>query len=278
MRITLAAAAVFCLTATCPDFARAQMPAGRSRSLAAADQPQLALPGVRPITDFTNAQGTTSFFYPPAPDYAIGMTTATCTVPHCPGRIAVVDYAGGANRYLRSQGYPSLGTNVEGSIVEVPLSDGRAQVTVVLHTTNAVTFASKWDASTGLDAPPGQSAQNNTRLFGYTVSQILEDPRHNHPALAESHLVLVFKNTAPRAPMPDLVKWLALGMADSRLELDSLYFDANAAGTLHAAANLGPEGTAGRCIVSQFALFTGPVQGPDGGFFTEIVDLHPTGN
>ena len=31
-----------------------------------------------------------------------------------------------------------------------------------------------------------QSAQNNTRLFGYTVSEILQDPHHNHPALAES--------------------------------------------------------------------------------------------
>jgi hypothetical protein len=204
------------------------------------------------------------------------MTTATCTVPHCPGRIAVVDYAGGANRYLASQGYKSLGTSVEGSIVEVPLSDGRAQVTVVLHTTNALTFASTWDASR--EAPPNQTAQNNKRLFGYTVSELLQDPHHNHPALAESHLILVFKNTAPLAPMPDLVKWLALGVADPRLEIDSLYFDANAEGVIHAAANLGPEGTAGRCIVSQFALFTGPVQGPDGGFFTEVVDLRPTGN
>src|SRR5215471_8666791 len=98
--------------------------------------PTSSLPRVRPITDFTDAQGTTSHFYPPAPDYAIGMTTATCTVPHCPGRIAVVDYTGGANRYLTNRGYPSLGTNVEGSITEIPLSDGRAQVTVVLHTRN----------------------------------------------------------------------------------------------------------------------------------------------
>ena len=78
--------------------------------------------------------------------------------------------------------------------------------------------------------------------------------------------------------MPDLVKWLALGMADPRLEIDSLYFDANAAGTLHAAADLGPEGTAGRCIVAQFALFTGPVRVRTEVSSPKSSDLHPTGN
>jgi hypothetical protein len=197
------------------------------------------------------------------------MTTATCTGKDC-ARIAVVDYAGGANLYLMSRGYPSLGTQTDGSIVEIPLPDGRAEVTVVLHTTNALTFVSKWDASS-------QSAQENTRLFGNTVNDFIQDPHGHRLAVGESHLVLVFKNTAPGAPMPDLVKWLALGQGDPRLAIDSLYFDANAGGTLHAAANLGPEGTPGRCVVSQFALFSGPVQGPDGGFFTEIVDLLPTG-
>jgi hypothetical protein len=91
-------------------------------------------------------------------------------------------------------------------------------------------------------------------------------------------MVLVFKNTRPGDPMPDLVKWLALGIADPRLSLDSLYFDTNATGVLHAKAGLGPEGTPGRCIVSEFAVFTGPVQGPDFGFFTEVVDLHPRGH
>jgi hypothetical protein len=188
----------------------------------------------------------------------------------------VVDYAGGANRYLTSHGYPSLGTQMEGSIVEIPLSDGRAEVTVVLHTKNALTFASTWDASSA--APPDQSAQTNTRLFGNTVNDFIQDPHGHRLAVGESHLVLVFKNIAPGAPMPDLVKWLALGQADPSLAIDSLYFDANATGTLHAAANLGPEGTPGRCVVSQFALFSGPVQGPDFGFFTEIVDLLPTGH
>jgi hypothetical protein len=165
---------------------------------------------------------------------------------------------------------------MEGSIVEIPLSDGRAEVTVVLHTKNALTFASTWDASSA--APPDQSAQTNTRLFGNTVNDFIQDPHGHRLAVGESHLVLVFKNIAPGAPMPDLVKWLALGQADPSLAIDSLYFDANATGTLHAAANLGPEGTPGRCVVSQFALFSGPVQGPDFGFFTEIVDLLPTGH
>jgi hypothetical protein len=165
---------------------------------------------------------------------------------------------------------------VEGSIVEVPLSDGRAEVTVVLHTTNSLSFASKWDASSA--APAGQSAQLNERLFGYTPAEILGDPHHNRPALGESHMVLVFKNTAPGAPMPDLVQWFNFGPQAPGQALDSLYFDTKASGTLHAAANQGPEGTPGTLVVNQFGILTGPVQGPDAGFFTEVVDLHPAGH
>jgi hypothetical protein len=61
-------------------------------TVASADQVH-AQPAIqRPITDFTSAQGTTSVFLFPVPDYAIGLsTTSTCIPPQCPGRIAVVD-------------------------------------------------------------------------------------------------------------------------------------------------------------------------------------------
>jgi len=185
----------------------------------------------------------------------------------------VVDYAGGGNRYLMSRGFPSLGTTVDGGILERPLPDGRAEVTVTLHTRNALTFASTWNPL--LPSPP-QGAGSNPRLFGSTPTEVLAG---EPPALGESHLVVTFKNPAPGAPMPDLVSWLALGNPSPQ-ELVSLYFHANATGVLHELAHLGPEGSSGRCVVSQTGvLFRGPFKGATSdGFPVERVDLHAIGH
>ena len=226
----------------------------------------------RPITDFTNAQGTTSVFGP-TPDYAIGFSTsATCIPPQCDGRIAVVDYPGGGNRYLISHGYPSLGTTISGDILERPLADGRAEVTVTLHTTNALTFVSTWNP---LLVSPPQSATTNPRLFGSTPTEVLAGGK---PALADSHLVLTFKNPSPGAAMPDVVAWLALGNPAPQ-ELVSLYFDSTALGTLHALAGLGPEDTPGKCVITETGvLFRGTFKGATSdGFPVESVDLHAIG-
>src|SRR5215510_4082499 len=88
----------------------------------------------RPITDFTNAQVLG----------AIGMTTpSTCIPPQCAGRLASFDYPGLADRVLSTLGRP-LGTTIDGSITERLLPDGRADVQVVLHTTNALSWVSTW--------------------------------------------------------------------------------------------------------------------------------------
>ena len=189
--------------------------------------------GQRPIEDFIQAQGTTSVFYrgpyaPGLPDYAVGFTTAPCPGEFCQyatSRIGVVDYAGGANKYLERHGYGSLNTQTDGSITERLLPDGRAEITVVLHTTNALTFASTWDYS--LPSPP-ESAETNVRLFGSSVQDLLRYPSRR-PALGDSDLILIFKNPALGAPMPDLVKLFAFG-GYPNLELTSLYLSVNAAG------------------------------------------------
>jgi hypothetical protein len=205
--------------------------------------------GQRPIGDFIDAQGTTAVFLqgpyaPGLPDYAVGFTTANCPGEFCQyptSRIAVVDYAGGANKYLEKHGLGSLGTKTDGSITERLLPDGRAEVTVVLHTTNALTFASTWDPSYSLPSPP-QSAETNIRLFGSSVQDLLHYPSRR-PALGDSDLIMIFKNPTLGAPMPDLVKLFAFG-AYPNLELTLLYFSVNSTGPL-------PSGTSGKSTVLQ---------------------------
>jgi hypothetical protein len=183
-------------------------------------------------------------YAPGLPDYAVGFTTANCPGEFCQyptSRIAVVDYAGGANKYLEKHGLGSLGTKTDGSITERLLPDGRAEVTVVLHTTNALTFASTWDPSYSLPSPP-QSAETNIRLFGSSVQDLLHYPSRR-PALGDSDLIMIFKNPTLGAPMPDLVKLFAFG-AYPNLELTLLYFSVNSTGPL-------PSGTSGKSTVLQ---------------------------
>jgi hypothetical protein len=235
--------------------------------------------GQRPIEDFLKAQGTTSSFYrtayaPDLTDYAVGFSSAPCPGQFCQyptSRIAVVDYAGGADKYLQKNGRGPLNTKTDGSITERVLPDGRAEVTIVLHTENALTFASTWDYS--LPMPP-QSAETNTRLFGSSVSDLLRDPSRR-PSLASSDLVMIYRSPKPGAPMPDLVQMFAFG-AYPTLELISLYFSVNADGTL-------PNGTPAKCNVLQHGVFPPPMlingvpSGPifllDGGFISEFVDI-----
>lgn len=213
------------------------------------------------IDDFINAQGSTpnpaySFafyatpFAPHLPNYAVGFTTATCPGPFCQyqdgSRIAVVDYAGGANDYLKKHGYSSLNTKTDGSVTQRPLPDGRVEVTVVLHTQNALTFISKWDPN---GASPPQSAESNTRLFGSSVSELLHF-KTDRPALADSLLVMVFKQP-PNSPLPDLVKLFGFG-AYPDLELVSFYISVNATGTL-------PNGSKATSRILQQGVFPPPL-------------------
>jgi len=245
--------------------------------------------GQSSIQDFINAQGSTpdsafSFgfyqtpFAPKLPNYAVGFTTTNCPSDFCQyqdgSRIAVVDYADGANNYLKKHRYSSLNTQTDGSVTQRPLPDGRVEITVVLHTQNALTFISRWDPN---GASPPQNAETNTRLFGSSVSDLLHF-RTNRPALADSLLVMVFKQP-PNRPLPDLVKLFAFG-AYPYLELVSVYFSVNATGTL-------PNGSKATSRILQQGEFPPPllIKGKltdpvplliDGGWVSEFVDITPT--
>lgn len=214
----------------------------------------------RPISDFLDEQGTTMVFNTPVPDQ-IGWANNPPTL------FALFDYAGLADEYL--QGFDIfLGTQIAGSVTERPLKDGRAEVTVILHTKRALTWA----------ADPDPDPNTTTPSFGYRAAEIAADSS-KVPALGESHLQVVFKNTMPGADFPDLVDAFILGNAASGQELVYIAFRGTATGPLRLPAGLGPEGTPGRCFVVQTGvLFRGPFMGATAdGFPAELVELRRIG-
>lgn len=96
----------------------------------------------RPLSHFLDNQGTLNnppLFFPGVKDY-VGWTDNNPQTT-----FALVDYAGLANKYIKNQTGHSVGTKVNGFIIECALSDGRAQVTVNIITTKALGFAQSID-------------------------------------------------------------------------------------------------------------------------------------
>jgi len=214
---------------------------------------------VRPLSDFTSTQGTTNIFIPPVPDF-IGWGD---NPPH---QFASVDYAGLAAAWLVANGGPNLGTQVQGNVIERPLSDGRALVSVVLRTTGANSWVSP---------NPGDFA-NDPLQFGYRAQDILANSSLS-PALSNCTLNVTFKNTAPGAPLPDLVNAFILGNTAPGQELRTLSFRSDGDGPLHAAFGVA-EGTPGHLTVTETGLFmTGFHGATSDAFPVERVDLHPLG-
>lgn len=210
----------------------------------ASADPTLTLATQRPLSDFISTQGSTNIFIPPLPDF-IGWTNNN------PQTLFVsVDYTGLGASYLASHGGPSLGTQVSGTVSERPLADGRAQVSVNLHTDRALTWAIPL---------PANDLATDPLYFGYRGTDLLADPSLN-PALSSSDLQAVFINTAPGAPLPDLVTAFILGEALPGQELVMLAFRSRGPGRLRAPFGV-PDGTPGRCTVVNTGLFQTPFKG-----------------
>ncbi len=198
----------------------------------------------RPISDFVNAQGLTTYFVPPALDF-MGWYAVTDNGV----LLASVDYAGLSDRYLNG----ALGTTFSGTVIERPLPDGRARVTVNLHTRSTLVYI--------LDGTTGGFA-DATLLFGNRTHDVANGAA---PALGDVHFEFEFINTEPGAPLPDIM-WAQYGLWLPDLPLlppgypwpgfdyISIRINATADGPLHEAAGLGPEGTPGHGKVVQVNL------------------------
>jgi hypothetical protein len=234
---------------------------------------QAAKASTRPIEDFVSVQGTFCFpdgsggcliFVPPIPNYG-GWGNLDLT------RCASVDYAGISNAWIESAsgGAISFGTTTDGSITERPLADGRAEVTVMLNTHNALT----WVISNCADFA------TDPLLFGHRATEVLNDGAT--AALGESTLKLVFINTALGAPMPDLIQLFVA--PEPGQEPKSLSLKARADGTLSEAFGVA-EGTPGKATIVQVGFYSknfnpkSHVVLGDPNFTVERVDLQATGN
>lgn len=203
-------------------------------------EPAVAAPqgNHRPLSDFIDAQGNTMVFIPPVPDY-VGTSDPALNI------FALIDYAGLAAQWLIGQpDGPDLGTTVNGTITERALADGRAMVTVHLRTTNALSWAIN-----------GFEFATAPVIFGNRAQDVLLGAE---PALATSVFRFQFINTAPGAPMPDLVEVLALGMPWPGFEQRFYGFHCVAEGTL-------PDGSPARMVDTQTGIFF-----PDGHAFPPL--------
>lgn len=198
----------------------------------------------RPLKDFLSQQGTfcvddgsggCTLFVPPDPNF-LGWSTNFAETPL---RFAGVDYAG------LVKNYPSgMQPVVTGTVMERPLKDGTAEVTVDLHTTNANMFVIELDLGGDVLL---QIADKRT-LFGHRPRDVKAGASQ---ALADTHLHTVFINTAPGAPLPDL---LAINGTPA---MKFLAFGAHGHGALTWEFGVA-EGTPGRCTIVQTGLFNPP--------------------
>ncbi len=218
----------------------------------------------RPIEEFVAAQGTHCLddgmggcflFVPPAENFFGWGDPAR-------GVGAAFDYAGLADQAITtlSGGAISLGTTTSGSVTERPLADGRAEVHVVLETKNALTF--------GIGAL--NDFNTDPLTFGYRAADVLAGAT---PALGTGTFHVKFINTAPGAPLPDLMQLAFAPEAGQEFTMLSIYFRAE--GTLHAASGYA-EGIRGRLNCTQTGLFFTGFHGAVGdGFPAENIEVKP---
>lgn len=200
-------------------------------------QSPAAVTARRPIEEFVAAQGTFCFddgaggcllFEPPLQNF-LGQSDPARDLA------GAVDYAGIANQYIIDNGGTSLGTTFSGTIIENPMPDGRADVRVILRTRNALTWAGEGVNFTG------------PLLFGYKVLDVMAGEQ---PAVCNSTFRVRFINTAPGAPMPDLLQLVIF--PEPGQELVSIATHCNARGPLRADFGV-PEDTPGRAVFRQQA-------------------------
>jgi hypothetical protein len=116
-----------------------------------------------------------------------------------------VDYAGSDNKGLIAVGGPDAHTSYSGTILETPLPDGRAEVKITLVTHNAIAFA---DNASSFPAKCTNNGSNAfftlcPAVFGYNIVELANGI--GKPVLVNSEMEVNLVNTAPGAPIPDLL-------------------------------------------------------------------------
>lgn len=145
----------------------------------------------RPLSDFLDAQGSTVIFFPPVQDMLAWTDFAF-------EKFALVDYAGLADSYIESQTGRSLGTKMNGRVLECEADDGRAQISVILNTSKALGFAQSVQAL--IDS--GFDFLNTPTIFGVKAQDVVNTGAA--AALGPVSFHMTFFIDAPGAPLPDI--------------------------------------------------------------------------
>lgn len=150
----------------------------------------------RPLEDFLDAQGSTSIFFPPAPDM-LGWFDVDFI------NFGLVDYAGLMNDYIESVDESlSLGTEVKGRVMECANKDGTYTVKVVLSTENAMGFAQLIEDILANDL----DFLNTPTIFGAKVQDVLDgaEPALGHVRLQTTFTIDKTDKTDELPDLPDL--------------------------------------------------------------------------
>lgn len=200
----------------------------------------------RPISEFLSAQGKQCdgtggcyLYVPPDPNF-MGWST---DMDKTPVLFAGVDYAGLAAEAYYSGKKPQI----EGTVTERPLADGRAEIRVQLHTKGANVWVMELDFNGDVLA---QIASGPT-LFGHRPVEVQAGKGQ---ALGDSFLDAVFINPKPGDPLPDLVSVNDKGL------FEFVSFHVSATGPLTEQFGV-REGTPGRATITQVGLYKPHVEG-----------------
>ena len=186
---------------------------------------------IRPLSDFTNAQQVTSEGAPSV--YWTDPTT---------NRSMAIDYSGKVNGFLMAQG-KSVGTIVSGTVIQRPLPNGTAEITVQLSLQNALVWA----------------YQGSNLVFGHVPLAIING---YSPALATVNFNLKFTISAPGAPLADLATIIFTQHAQMFVQLNAI-----GQGPFLAAYGV-PDGTPGIAQTTQTGIFQSQGNGgPRGDYF-----------
>jgi hypothetical protein len=183
----------------------------------------------RPIADFLEKQGQhlTKGIVPEFISF-----TAYFNPTNGTNRAVSIDYAGLGAKVIKQKthGAVNLRTKMEGIVYERPLPDGRAEVTIRLHTRHALSFA--------ITEPAADYDALGQPIFGYRPHDIVADFQADGqldvtPSVGNSFLHVVLLNPAVGADLPDLVVFLGLASPLPGQELVSISMFADAHGTVH---------------------------------------------
>ena len=222
---------------------------------------------IRPIEDFLSMQGTSELSLLP-PDFdGVGWDNSVRLRPDEPLLLAWADYAGLANAYAEGE-EPEF----DGTVIERTLKDGRVEVTVLLHSRGVNAWVMELSAPFSFSPPcffPCQVAGNPT-FFGHRPGEVRDGMEQ---ALADTFLKVVFINSGPGDPLPDLLPLVVCPDLPPGTcpegeefvpEVKFLHFSANASGPLTAAFGV-EEGTPGRCSIIANGVFVTSGKGATAG-------------